>query len=59
VQAVAVALAAIAFPIAHIGNIAELAVPVDVALTLAFGSLVVGRADAEPRARAPGPAPIG
>lgn len=46
-RAVAVAVAAIAFPIAHIGNIAEVAVPVDVVLTLAFGSLALGRADAE------------
>ena len=57
-RAAAVALAAVAFPIAHIGNIAELALPVDVVLTLAFGSLVLGRADSEVRAGGPAPAPI-
>lgn len=39
-QAVLVLLAAIAWPIAHIGNIAALAVAVNVALVLAFGTLV-------------------
>jgi hypothetical protein len=38
-QAGFVLIAAIAWPIAHIGNIAALAVPVNIALVLAFGSL--------------------
>lgn len=38
-QAGVVLAAAIAWPIAHIGNIAALAVPVNVALVVAFGSL--------------------
>ena len=36
--------AMIAWPIAHIGNIAALAVPVNVALVVAFGSLAWARA---------------
>jgi hypothetical protein len=38
-QAVLVLIAAIAWPIAHIGNIAAVAVPVNIALVVAFGSL--------------------
>lgn len=38
-QAVLVMLAIIAWPIAHIGNIAAVAVPVNLALVVAFGSL--------------------
>ena len=38
-QAATVLVAAIAWPVAHIGNIAELAVPVSIALVAAFGSL--------------------
>ena len=41
--AVTVAIAALVWPVAHIGNIAELAVPVNVALVLAFGGLAVAR----------------
>jgi hypothetical protein len=41
--AVTVAVAALVWPVAHIGNIAELAVPVNVALVLAFGGLAVAR----------------
>jgi hypothetical protein len=36
-------VASIAWPVAHIGNIAALAVAVNVALVIAFGSLVWGR----------------
>ena len=39
-HAVLVFLAAVAWPIAHIGNIAALAVAVNVALVVAFGSLI-------------------
>lgn len=39
-QAVLVAIAAIAWPIAHIGNFAAVAVPVNIALAIALGSLV-------------------
>lgn len=39
-QGVLVFLAIVAWPIAHIGNIAAVAVPVNVALLVAFGSLV-------------------
>jgi uncharacterized membrane protein len=39
-QGAVVLLAILAWPVAHIGNIAALAVPVDVALVVAFGSLV-------------------
>jgi hypothetical protein len=38
-QAVTLAAAAVAWPIAHIGNIAEVAVPLSIALVAAFGSL--------------------
>ena len=38
-QAGVVLAVAIAWPIAHIGNIAALAVPVNVALVVAFGSV--------------------
>lgn len=41
-QAVLVLVAILAWPVAHIGNIAAVAVPVDVALVVAFGSLVWG-----------------
>lgn len=44
-QGVLVLVAMIAWPIAHIGNIAAVAVPVNVALVVAFGSLVWARAD--------------
>jgi hypothetical protein len=43
-QAALVLVAAIAWPIAHIGNIAGLAVPVNVALVVGFGGLVWSRA---------------
>jgi hypothetical protein len=50
-QGIAVLVASIAWPVAHIGNIAAIAVPVNVVLVLALGSLVwarkVGAADAE------------
>ena len=39
-QAALVLVAIIAWPVAHIGNIAAVAVPVNVALVLAFGSLL-------------------
>lgn len=39
VHAVVVLVASLAWPVAHIGNIAALAVPVNVALAVAFGSL--------------------
>jgi hypothetical protein len=42
-QGILVLLAMIAWPIAHIGNIAALAVPVNVALVVAFGSLAWSR----------------
>jgi hypothetical protein len=38
-QGVLVLIAMIAWPVAHIGNIAALAVPVNIALVVAFGSL--------------------
>ena len=57
VRAVAVVLAAIAFPVAHIANIAEVAVPVDVVLTVAFGSLVLGRDGTPIATGAPSPGP--
>jgi hypothetical protein len=44
-QSVTVCAAAVAWPIAHIGNIAEVAVPVNIALTLAIGSLALGATD--------------
>lgn len=40
-QAAAVCAAILAWPVAHIGNVAEVAVPANVALLLAFGSLAV------------------
>ena len=46
-QAVLVLVAILAWPVAHIGNIAAVAVPVNVVLVVAFGSLLWGR-------RAPG-----
>ncbi len=42
-QAAVVLVAMIVWPIAHIGNIAALAVPVNVALVVAFGSLIWSR----------------
>ncbi len=42
-QAALVLAAIVAWPVAHIGNIAAAAVPVNVALVLAFGSLLWGR----------------
>ena len=46
-QAAAIGAAIIAWPIAHIGNIAEAAIPANVLLVLAFGSLAVDRARRE------------
>ena len=43
-QAVVVLLAGLAWPVAHIGNVAALAVAVDVALVVALGSLAGGAA---------------
>lgn len=45
-QAATVCVAGLAWPVAHIADIAELAVPVNVALALALGSLAVGRTPA-------------
>ena len=42
-QAVLVLVAVLAWPVAHIGNIAAAAVPVNVALVVAFGSLLWAR----------------
>jgi hypothetical protein len=42
-QGVLVLMASLAWPVAHIGNIAVVAVPVNVALVVAFGSLVWAR----------------
>jgi hypothetical protein len=53
-QAVLTLIASIAWPIAHIANIAALAVPVSMALVVAFGSLV--RSDAQPPVPATDPA---
>jgi hypothetical protein len=53
-QAVLVLIAMIAWPVAHIGNIAAVAVPVNVALVIAFGSLVWS--DARPPLPAADPA---
>ena len=39
-QGILVLVAMVAWPVAHIGNIAAIAVPVNVALVLAFGSLL-------------------
>jgi hypothetical protein len=50
-QSVTVCTAALAWPVAHIGNIAEVAVPANVALTLAFGSLALRAAELQ---RTPG-----
>ncbi|MET3806834.1 nitrate reductase NapE component [Nakamurella sp. UYEF19] len=44
-QGLLVLVAILAWPVAHIGNIAAVAVPVNVALVVAFGSLVWARAD--------------
>jgi hypothetical protein len=51
-QAAAVFAAALVWPVAHIGNIAELAVPVNVALVLALGSYAL--VQPAPRAEAAG-----
>ena len=48
-QGILVLVAMIAWPVAHIGNIAALAVPVNIALVIALGSLIW------PRTRAPEP----
>lgn len=40
-----VLVAILAWPVAHIGNVAAVAVPVNLALVVAFGSLVWARAD--------------
>jgi hypothetical protein len=40
---VTVAAAALLWPVAHIRNVAELAVPSNVAIGLAFGGLAVAR----------------
>jgi hypothetical protein len=42
-QAAVVLVAMVGWPIAHIGNIAALAVPVNIALVVAFGSLIWSR----------------
>jgi hypothetical protein len=42
-QGALVLVAMIAWPVAHIGNVAALAVPVNVALVVAFGSLIWSR----------------
>jgi hypothetical protein len=42
-QGIAVLVASIAWPVAHIGNIAAIAIPVNVVLVLALGSLVWSR----------------
>jgi hypothetical protein len=55
-QAGLVLVAMIVWPIAHIGNIAALAVPVNVALVVAFGSLVWS--DARPSGPAAEPAGV-
>lgn len=52
-QAVLVLLAILAWPIAHIGNVAAVAVPVNLALVVAFGSLCW------PAGRPVGPVPHG
>jgi hypothetical protein len=44
-QAATVCAAILAWPLAHIGNIAEAAVPANVALVLAFGSVALARRD--------------
>ena len=44
-QAALVLAAIVAWPVAHIGNIAAVAVPVNVALVVAFGSLLWARGD--------------
>lgn len=50
-QAVLVLASIVAWPIAHIGDVAAVAVPVNVALTVAFGSLVWARRPAQPSSR--------
>ena len=47
-QAALVLAAIVAWPVAHIGNIAAVAVPVNVALVVAFGSLLWARGDRTP-----------
>jgi hypothetical protein len=46
-QGILVLIAMIAWPIAHIGNVAALAVPVNVALVIAFGSLTWPRVNSD------------
>ena len=48
-QALLVLVAILAWPVAHIGNIAAVAVPVNVLLVVAFGSLLWVRRDPDPR----------
>jgi hypothetical protein len=48
-QAVIIFLASIAWPVAHIGNIAWLAVATNIALVVGFGSLVWAKPDASRR----------
>ncbi len=43
-QATLIAVATLLWPVAHIGNVAAVAVPVNVALTIAFGTLAWERA---------------
>lgn len=47
-QAVLVLAAIIAWPVAHIGNIAAVAIPVNVALVVSFGSLVWSSVNRQP-----------
>jgi hypothetical protein len=50
-QGLLVLVAMLAWPVAHIGNIPALALPVNVALVVAFGSLAWARTDEAPRAK--------
>ncbi|MDR7254664.1 hypothetical protein J2X46_003662 [Nocardioides sp. BE266] len=50
-QAALVLVAIVAWPVAHIGNIAAVAVPVNVLLVVAFGSLLWVRRPAQPSVR--------
>ena len=54
-QGAVVLLAILAWPIAHIGNVAGVAVPVNIALVLAFGSVLWTRRSVETSASAPAP----
>ena len=55
-QGIVVLVASLAWPVAHIGNLPAVAVPVNVALVVAFGSLVWTRRDTGPEtgAKMPG-----